>query len=623
MRIFTFCYCLYSILIPSILTESKIYGIVNLDSKTTGSDVNLLSQNLQNEYNNKRADFTVSQHTTTKKEEIKIRANSSKTVLEMDESQHLIINSNKFYHAKNQSEIFNYKINAYIDKGIVPENYYNGYTSITNTPNVLSCNYNNTIPIFGFSNITLKLQSVVNTPLWNFGLDDSKHIKCFKIGDNFEIIAPEIEGFSDQSNYEQLFYPTSILSITGYSKLFAIRNNNNNGKYIDMFDINNSDSKCSLSFHKTSEINSNKINQIATSGSNIYVATGDIGLVKISDSQNINFENSPQNITDIILNSKTLYAINGGHLSEASDKKGLYIFNSSDFIHETPTQYLSHPYLVKFDVLLDDYNNHSSTHYIGIVVDNHPNEKYPEILIELIINSDLESFPKINKIFLTNQDIYINDIVTDIYSYYSYILDKTNKQLYTLTRGIPNFQDSFSYVRSLEEILTNEFAEDHLSIITLPNQVNALLIHEQNQSFVAMDLIKFSQTLECVFHKGGEYIEKVTEGYDCSTNMDGKYELKICLNDVEFYINVTEEEPRNRAGLWVALVIGIIVIVFIIGGVLYFTFSRKRKSEHKDIEIQQNESQKQRDTQEVDYQKGNVDDKAGIEIEEANFDNKY
>ena len=182
MRIFTFYYiCLYSILIPSILTESKSYGIVNLDSKTTGEDDNLLSQNLRDYYKNKRAIFNVLEHSTKKKEEIKIRANSTKTVLEMDESQHLIINSNKFYHAKNQSEIFNYKINAYIDEGIVPENYYSGYTSITNTPNVLSCNYNNTIPIFGFSNMTLKLQSVVNTPLWNFGLDNNKNIKCFKI----------------------------------------------------------------------------------------------------------------------------------------------------------------------------------------------------------------------------------------------------------------------------------------------------------------------------------------------------------------------------------------------------------------------------------------------------------
>ena len=618
MRIFTFCYiCLYSILIPSILTESKIYGIVNLDNKTTGSDELLLSQSLQVDYINKRANFNVLEHATKKKEEIKIRANSSKTVLEMDESQHLIINSNKFYHAKNQSEIFNYKINAYIDKGIVPENYYSGYTSITNTPNVLSCNYNNTVPIFGFSNMTIKLQSVVNTPLWNFGLDDNKKIKCFTIGNNSEIIIqdPEIEGFSAQSNYEQLFYPTGILSITGYSKLFAIKNKDNNGKYIDMFDINNSDSKCSFSSYKRYEIDSNKINQIATSGSDIYVATGDIGLVKINNADKVNSSsgNVPRNIADIILNRNTLYAI--------SDQ-GLYIFNGPDFLNEKPDLYLSHPYLVKFDVLLDDYNNHSSTHYIGIVVDNHP-ENYPEILIELIINSDLESSPKINKIFLTKQDIHVTDIVTDIYSYYSYILDRTNKQLYTLTRGVPNFQDSFSYVRSLEEILPGTFPEDHLSIITLSSQVNALLIHTEDKMFIAMDLIKFSQTLECVFHKGGQYIEKVTEGYDCSTDINGKYELQICINDVEFYINVTEEEPRNRAGLWVALVIGIIVIVFIIGGVLYFTFSRKRKSEPKDIEIQQNESQKQRDTQEVDYQKGNVDDKAGIEIEEANFDNKY
>ena len=625
MRIFTFCYiCLYSILIPFILGESNIYGIVNLDSKTSGSDEHLLSEDLQKAYKDHLANFAVLRHTSTKKEEIKIRANSSKAVLEMDESQHLIINSNKFYHATNQSEIFNYKINAYIDKGIVPEKYYNGFTSITNTPNVLSCNYNNTIPIIGFSPINKVLHSVVNTKSWNFGLDDNGNIKCFKIGNSFELIIQDPE-MPTQSNYTKLFYPITFKNNNG-SLLYAVKNNDNNdGTIIDEFHIN-SGSNCSLNYNTSYPIESKQINQLALSDNYLYIATGDKGLLKTDFYDNIIYSsgNDLRNITDIIINNKTVYAINGGN-SLSDEPKGLYIFNISDSTIGTPKLYLEHPYLVKFDYLLDSYNNQYSTYYVGVVVDNHPEEQYPEILIELIANLNLEYSPKINKIFLTQQDIHVTDIVTDIYSFYSYILDRSNnKQLYTLTRGVPNYQDSFSYVRSLEDILQGGFPDqnDHLSVITLSSEVNALLIHERDQMLVAMDLVKFSQTLECVFHKGGKYIEKVTEGHDCSTRVGDTYELNICINDIEFYINVTEEEAKNRAGLWVALVIGIIVVLCIIGGVLYFTFTKKSKPTSKNVEVQQNESQNKKETQEIDHQKGNNEDKDGNELEETNFDNK-
>lgn len=634
MRLFSFLYiCLSSILIPFILGTTNVYAIVNLDKKTSGTDDSQISDTLRNVFTDKLAKFDIKEHTTGKRDTLKIRANSSKTILEMDESQHLIINTNKFYYAKNKSELFNYRINSYIDEGIIPEKYYSGYTSITNAPNVLSCDYHNTIPIIGFGIVNTVLSSVTSGLLWNIGLDSNGYITLFKFEGNFEIITKNLSEFhlNAQEKYDQLLPSKSIYYLGKLDfYLFAVKNFDSKST-IDVLIITDTETQFHVMNYTTIEFqNQLKVTQVTKDSNYFYIATENDGLKMISvgklESTNISNGHLFKNITDIIINKQTLYVINGENKDSNENIPGLYIVDlqKKEFISTTP--YISHPYFVKFDYLLENYTNVSSTYYVGIAIDNHPKEHVTEILIELIANLDLEFSPKINKIFCTEKDIHVTDIVTDIYSDYSYIFDRyDDKLLYTLTRGVPNFQDSFNYVRSFKNVLTSAPSQrnDHLFTAGLGPYINVLLIQEENKMYAITNLVTFTQTLECVFHKGGEYIEKVSTGYDCSSKVNGQYQLNGCTNEIEFYINVTEEEEKKRSGLWVALVIGIIVILFIIGGVLFFTFKKKSRSTSNNVEVQQIESQKEREQQEIDYQKGNNEDKGGIEIEEANFDNKY
>ena len=86
---------------------------------------------------------------------------------------------------------------------------------------------------------------------------------------------------------------------------------------------------------------------------------------------------------------------------------------------------------------------------------------------------------------------------------------------------------------------------------------------------------RFTQALTCIFKKAGEYSQIFTVGVDCSSkNEAGVYRLKGCQQNYIFDVEVNNTKEK-RAGLWATVSIGIIIILGLIIGTIYYVFKKK------------------------------------------------
>ena len=260
-----------------------------------------------------------------------------------------------------------------------------------------------------------------------------------------------------------------------------------------------------------------------------------------------------------------------------------------------------------------------STYFVGVVVDNHPLAMIPEVLIEFIANGDLEKAPKVNKVFTTHSSISIQDIATDPKTYYSYIYDRENRNLYVITRSIPNFQDSFNYVINLSKDIIGEVSDsDYLSFVSFEDNVDEQILTIQTKSTLHLvgRVSRTTQALSCEFKDIGKFVQTFTIGTDCSKlNEDGTYELKGC-EQVWNYSVIIKAEKRKLAGLWLFIAVLIVAVIAVIAGTIYCVFRKKNKSTTvKEVQIQEGSYQNE-SNQKENYQK------QGAEMVEINIDNK-
>ena len=602
-------YALILIIVP-IIISSPNYVVINLDTKTSGTDYSQVSSSLREYLNSHLADFQIQTLDSVYSDPIEVKPNQYIT-LQINETYALIINTMKFY--KDGTEINNYRVGAMIGTSNIPYNYYQGHE--TNEDADIECIYKNESPQYLNKSIDINVRSVVTADNYNFGLDENNHVVIFQI--NRETLE-----LQNKANFRSI-YSTEEYNSEPLSKIFISQPHffkekilflvyPNNKKIVLFLFIVKQNIGVAVSYRGTIEKNipeNCEINQITHNDKFYFIATSQglyiYSIVNVNSTQQV----CTGEITDLLINKNTLYFIR--------KNDGLYLLDLS----KQPEGYyevkiFSHTRLEKFDYALYEMDEENSTYFVGIAVNNSPSEGIPEVLIELIAHGDHEYSPKINKIFVTGTNINIKDIATDPYSYFSYIFDRDTKKLYILTRTVPNFQDSLNYVVDLSENIQNSSTsevDDYLYFVTPDGdeKEQIVAIKTGNTIHLVGKVSRETQLLTCNFKKTGNYSQSLTLGGDCSTydSTTSNYSLTGCERNYYFSMVVPEEiVKRKRVGLWVALVIGIIITIAIVIGAVCYTFKKKSNLPPEDR---------------IDYKKGpTAEEKPKLEMEEANFDNK-
>ena len=590
---------------------SSSYVIVNLDSRTSGSMFTEVSFGLQSfMVNNHVADYEIESYSPVYKEPYEFEKKAKGSML-LDEAYAVIINTMKFYDDGKEME--NYEVTSYIGGDIIPYNYYSGHSSLGES--IIDCSYVNLSPQYINKSLTFKAKSVVNSKKHNFAIDDNDNMIIFEI-DNTTMEIKDVEKFSkyytdtsiDNLSIKKLFFPKPLYTSESFQLLCAVLAN---GTILTFKVIDNENTTLSLSLENKFNLDTETqtITQI-TYNTEYYFISSSQGLYKYSrNGKELTTIVSSLPIKDIIINKNTIYALTayGMHI---------YEIGSTSF---SLTPYLSHNYLEKFDYVSYENDDPESTYFVGVVVDNHPFAMIPEVLIEFIANGDLEKAPKVNKVFTTHSSISIQDIATDPKTYYSYIYDRENRNLYVITRSIPNFQDSFNYVINLSKDIIGEVSDsDYLSFVSFEDNVDEQILTIQTKSTLHLvgRVSRTTQALSCEFKDIGKFVQTFTIGTDCSKlNEDGTYELKGC-EQVWNYSVIIKAEKRKLAGLWLFIAVLIVAVIAVIAGTIYCVFRKKNKSTTvKEVQIQEGSYQNE-SNQKENYQK------QGAEMVEINIDNK-
>lgn len=592
---------------------SSTYVIVNLDSKTSGSEFSQISVGLQSFMsNNHMANYQMESYSPVYKEPYEFEKKARGDMV-LDEAYAVIINTMKFYDDGKEME--NYEVSSLIGDGIIPNNYYSGHSSLGES--IINCAYINLSPRYLNKSLTFKAKSVVNSKKHNFGIDDNDNMIIFEI-DNTTMEIKDVEKFSkyydngnttvDNVSIKKLFFPKPLYTTEPFQLLCAVLTN---GTILTFRVVDNENTILSISLENKFDLKdaTQTVTQITYNTEYYFISTS-TGLYKYSRNGNeLTTIVSSLPIKDIIINKNSLYAITlyGMHI---------YELNATSF---PISPYLSHMYLEKFDYVLYEKDEPNSTYFVGVVVDNQPMAMIPEVLIEFIANGDLELAPKVNKVFVSHFSISIKDIATDPTTYYSYLYDRQNKNLYVITRSIPNFQDSFNYILNLNQDIVGEVSDsDYLSFVSFEDNVDEQILIIQTQSTLHLvgRVTRLNQGLSCEFKDIGKFVQTFTIGTDCSRlNEDGTFELKGCEQTWNYSVIITAEK-RKLAGLWVFVVVIIIAVIAVVGGTIYCVFRKKNKSTTvKEVQIQEGSYQNESN------QKENYN-KQGAEMVEINIDNK-
>lgn len=601
-------YALILIIIPLIISSPN-YVVINLDTKTSGTDYSQVSSSLREYLNSNLADFPIQTLDSVYSDPIEIKPNQYIS-LQINETYALIINTMKFY--KDGTEINNYRVGAMIGTSNIPYNYYQGHETEEDAD--IECIYKNESPQYINKSIDINIRSVVTADNYNFGLDENNHVVIFQI--NRETLElqnkAKFDSVYSSNHFNSVQLSKIFISQPHFFKeklLYLVYPKNQEIKMFMFVTLENSNVVVSTIGVIENKILENcEINQVTHNDKYHFFATTQ-GLYIFSRIDNNTVQHLfNDEITDLIINKNTLYFI---HKND-----GLYLLDLSRQPNYTAVRLFSHTRLEKFDYALYEMDEENSTYFVGITVNNSPSEGIPEVLIELIAHGEYEYSPKINKIFVTGTNINIKDIATDPYSYFSYIFDRDTKKLYILTRTVPNFQDSLNYVIDLSEDIQNSSTsevDDYLYFVTPDGNEKEQIVSIKTGNTIHLvgKVNRETQLLTCNFKKTGNYSQSLTLGGDCSTydSTTSKYSLTGCERNYYFSMVVPEEiVKRKRVGLWVALVIGIIITIAIVIGAVCYTFKKKSNLPSEDR---------------IDYTKGpTAEEKPKLEMEEANFDNK-
>ena len=287
----------------------------------------------------------------------------------------------------------------------------------------------------------------------------------------------------------------------------------------------------------------------------------------------INEENIILNIKDLVFNNSTMYLIIDGI------GMCIYDFTIMNFIDYV----FIHPYLVKFDSMANFEN-----YYVGIAVDNRPDENIPEVFIELIADIENELNPKLNKVFTSHFDINIHDIASDSLLGFSYLVDRNNNFLIILTRAVPNILESFNYKIDLSRYnltIDNRYINESTKLLSeLGPYSPSLYILAKNESIVFGKFKLPNIILTCDFISEGLYTFNFNSKYLCSFlgNNTNNKEYMACPKN---YTYKALAQGRNYIPPYGYALICLFCVI-IIGLIIYLIYKYKKKKPKKEISKQ-------------------------------------
>ena len=558
--------------------------VINLDTGKESEDKNLISNYLKNPRYNMSITYKSKLDKTLFFETLKMTTKEKINMRLGDEAFDSVIDTITFLYGESYLNTF---INFNIDSSIIPRNYYENiiesildikkrnYDYGTSEPNNFSkydvrCNYYNEKPYFNFSNFDFNYMKVVPGTKFNYALDLNGYLKVFEFDKFLNIKEYNLSLFNDPNKGYGISFINLILAspvFTTEEILFAITSQNK------IYAYSVKDKTNTLFFQFINKIEnipySNRITQISFNKNYFFISTM-LNLFWYNRENISEYDSIQGNFTDILVNNRSLYTMNS---------EGFQIYNISNlkevlFVFE-------HKYLSKFDYVLHDNTDKNSSYFIGIFVDNHPSINVNEILIELIANGDYEFSPKFNHVFITQKDISVKNIITDKFSYFTYIFD--NNKLYMLTRSVPVFQIGYSYLLDLPSININSLSilarnDYEIGIENKANYFRDIILNEENSFKLLSNLSRNNPRLICSVKKSGLLYEYLVKRNDCSDyNSNGVWEFKLCLEEryYPFDVELIKDKIIN-AGFWIAIGIFIVVIFCIIIYVFCCLFKRKK-----------------------------------------------
>ena len=558
--------------------------VVNLDSGEETNDKNLISNYLKDDSNNLSISYRQYKYSSSISETINVGEKQNIEMRLGDEAFNSVIDTVMFYTKKAYLSTF---IKTNIDSSIIPQNFYEASSNISErhydmgkeypsnvTDYEITCEYNNKIPTFKYHTFSINYTSIVATANFNFGLDSNNLLKIFTFDKSQKINEFDLSFFNinDEEEGNGIAFSKLILAdpvFTNDQMLFAILNDS---IYIYLISDTIS-SSIKMTFLTKLNIQSNEIIQ-ASYNENYYFILTDNGL-EYYNRGNSSYVDIKQGIyKDFLVNNRSIYIMsqNGFEIYDTSNMSNFG--NSPAFIFE-------HKYLSKFDYVLYDNTNRNSSYFIGIIVDNRPEEGVNEILIELVANGQYELSPRYNHVFVTQTAISVDNIVTDKYSYFTYILD--NNKMYLLTRSVPVFQIGYSYLldvsannpQSISIIARNDYVE---GIENEANYFRDLLIYEGSDKKLLSSLNRTNPNLICSVKNSGIIYEYLVFRDDCSGYNDkSEWEIRECLRNLYYIFDVeTTADKIKRIGIWVGVILGIIIILFIVFYVFCCIFKKRK-----------------------------------------------
>ena len=570
------------LIISLISFSSQNLIVVNLDSGEESEDKNLVSNYLKNPPYDMNPTFYEHYSSAKMYETISM---SKKKNIEMrlgDEAFNSVIDTVSFYNKNGDLKTF---VKTNIDSSIIPNNYYisrvnsnfdsslsynYGTTEPSNISNYdLTCTYNNNKPTFDYSSFSFNYKNIVSGARINFGLDSNGYLKVFTFNKNKKVSESEIPSTNKAYGvpFSKLIFSDPYF--TDDQMLFAITGTNE----IYILLVVDSVYKISIDFQTIINVQNNQnITQISYNNEYYFISTNE-ELRWYNRNNSETYTSIAGNFLDILVNSRSVYAITSN---------GLIIYdtlNMENFGQPYPYN-LTHPYLSRFDYVLYDNTNRESSYFVGIVVDNHPNQNINEILIEFYASKDFELTPKYNHVFVTQKDISVDNIVTDKYSYFTYIFD--SQKIYMLSRSVPVFQIGYSYLLSISSSTASSISiiarSDYVAgIENSANYFRDILVDEGSSYKLLSNLNRTNPNLICTVKKSGLLYEFLSLRQDCSGyDSDNKWKYRVCFDNRYYSFNVDPTSNKiKRAGIWIGVGFAIAIIFGIIIFIICKVFGRK------------------------------------------------
>lgn len=277
--------------------------------------------------------------------------------------------------------------------------------------------------------------------------------------------------------------------------------------------------------------------------------------LKLDDNKSNLYDTS--SLKDLVVLGKSIYILASG--------EGIYILDIETMGLEKTIQ---HPNLIGIDVI-PAQDTQTQFIYVGLAVNNDPENKIKEFFIELVVDKDDEFNPSINKAYISNKKIDYDEAIISSNSKTLFV-DKLGQRLIILLRGIPNLRDIPNYSIDLDTVY--DWSKVRLNLYSYAqstsNTENIIEITDGKSSIILGE-IQFNPFLvRCQFNSPGIYNFNFKGGYDCT-------ESDTCIREFEqiFFINSTtvngltltdDHDDQTYIPILIILILLIVVVVLVL-----------------------------------------------------------